>query len=108
MKYILGLTLMLVAIGAIADSKYLYYKYNDNVMVIISNVPCPIEQYKEAFPWAAIARRVDGQSLFGCFNKDDEDHVKIQWNKGDVSVFPANVFLIDPNKGTEAPPKATL
>ena len=80
-----------------ADTKLLHYQYNQNVVITISNIPCPLKEYAKDFPYAAVASRIDGQRLIGCFNKEDESNLKIQWQnlggkKGDFSVFPADAF----------------
>jgi len=56
-----------------------------------------IPEIKDLYPWAALATRVDGNTLIACY-KGEGDMIEIQWYKGDKSVFPANVFLVDPNQ----------
>jgi hypothetical protein len=51
------------------ELKYLHYRFNDNVVITLSNVDCMIPE-----------------------------NIVIQWYKGDTSTFPANVFLVDPNQ----------
>lgn len=104
MKYILALIALLVSFTAAAEVKYLHYKFNHNVIITISNVECPIPKIKDQYDYAVIARRVDGASLIGCYKKENEDHIKIQWHKGDVTVLPANAFLINPELGDKAKP----
>ena len=79
------------------ELKYLHYRYNENVVITLSNVDCMIPEIKDLYPWAAIATRVDGNRLIACY-KGEGENVVIQWYKGDTSTFPANVFLVDPNK----------
>jgi hypothetical protein len=79
------------------ELKYLHYRYNDNVVITLSNVDCMIPEIKDEYPWAAIATRVDGNRLIACY-KGEGENVVIQWYKGDKSVFPGNVFLVDPNQ----------
>ena len=88
-------------------SKFLHYKYNDAVVITISNVECPFPQFKEQYPFAAAAFRVDGDKLAGCFKKQDENLIEIQWYKGDTTVIPANAFLQDgtPAGQVDAPKK---
>jgi len=105
MKYLL-LALGFIATSAQADVKYLHYKYNENVIITISNVPCPIIGVKQQYDWAAIASRSDGQKLIGCYKKENENDIKIQWYRGDTTILPANYFLVDPEKGV--PVKPTL
>jgi len=104
MRYIVYTVLALFATAAQADVKYLHYKYNHNVVITISNVECPIPKIKEQYDYAVIARRVDGASLIGCYKKEDEEHIRIQWHKGDVTVLPANVFLTNPELGNKPTP----
>lgn len=103
MKYLL-LALTFIATTAQAEVKYLHYKFNHNVIITISNVACPIPKIKDQYDYAVIARRVDGESLIGCYKKENEDNIKIQWYKGDVTVLPANAFLINPELGDKAKP----
>jgi hypothetical protein len=74
----------------------LSFKYNDDVTIKIANVACPLKDHKDKYPWGAVAERSDGQYLFGCFRKLNENDIEIQWAGGDISVFPANLFLVKP------------
>lgn len=96
MKKLLLMGLFLSTV-AIAGEKFLSYQYNKDVIVRIANVPCPIKTLKNEYPWSAVAIRSDGQYLFGCFNRQGDNDIVIQWAGGDKSVFPANYFLIEPN-----------
>ena len=78
--------------AAFAADKFLKYKFNDNVEIIISNVVCPIKSLKDKYEWAVVANRIDGQHLFGCFTHKGDDIV-IQWAGGDQTILPANAFL---------------
>ena len=95
MRLILLAALSAFFVSAYAEDKWLEYKYNENVVIRIANVVCPIKQIKKDYPWGAVAIRADGQYLFGCFNHKDDDIV-IQWAQGDRSIFPANYFLMKP------------
>jgi hypothetical protein len=97
MRYIVYTVLALFATAAQAEVKYLHYKYNHNVVITISNVECPIPKIKDQYDYAVIARRVDGASLIGCYRKENEDNIRIQWHKGDVTILPANAFLLNPD-----------
>lgn len=83
-------------LSAHAEDKWLSYQLNENVVIRIANVQCPIKDLKKDYPWGAVAIRTDGQYLFGCFNHQGDDIV-IQWAMGDKSIFPANYFLTKPN-----------
>lgn len=104
MKYILALIVLLVSFSASAEVKYLHYKLNRNVIITISNVECPIPGIKQQYDWAVIASRSDGERLIGCYKKENEDNIKIQWYKGDVTILPANAFLVNPELGNKAKP----
>lgn len=104
MKYVIALLIALFTTTAHAEVKYLHYKFNHNVIITISNVECPIPKIKDQYDLAVIARRVDGESLIGCYKKENEDNIKIQWYKGDVTILPANVFLINPELGNKPTP----
>jgi hypothetical protein len=96
-KYIFSIYLLSVSLHATASPQYLQYKYNDAVTIVISNVACPYPQFKDKYPFASAAFRVDGEKLSGCFRKQDENLIEIQWYKGDTTVLPANAFLVNPN-----------
>jgi hypothetical protein len=107
MKYIVCTVLDLFATTAQAELKYLHYKYNHNVVITISNVECPIPKIKDQYDYAVIARRVDGESLIGCYRKENEDNIRIQWYKGDITILPANAFLQRPDLGNKPSPDNT-
>ena len=90
---ILGLCLSTVAIAE--AFKYLHYRFNPNVVITISNIPCPLPELKDLYPLTAVATRVDGERLLACYTHEG-DEIVIQWYKGDKSRFPANVFLTNP------------
>lgn len=98
-KLLLALLLVAPLVMAAGD-KFLDYRFNENVIIRISNVSCPIKGMDvKKWPWAAMAQRSDGQVLFGCYNHNGDDII-IQWAMGDQSKFPANYFLaekIEPN-----------
>lgn len=104
MRYIVYTLLALFATSAQAEVKYLHYKFNDKVIITISNVACPIPKIKDHYDYAVIARRIDGESLIGCYKKENEDNIRIQWYKGDVTILPANAFLLNPDLGNKAKP----
>jgi len=106
MRFIIALIALIVSFSANAEVKYLHYKFNDKVVITISNVDCPIPGIKQQYDYAVIASRIDGEKLIGCYKKEDEDNIKIQWYKGDVTVLPANVFLVNPEQAV--PVKPTL
>jgi len=97
MKYYFLLLSLCVTSHAIAAPQYLQYKYNDAVTIVISNVPCPYPNLVKEYPFASAAFRVDGEKLTGCFKKQDENLIELQWYKGDKTVIPANSFLVNPN-----------
>lgn len=89
--------LLLVSSVANAEpAKYLQYKYNDAVTLVISAQACPFNQFKEEYPFTAAAFRIDGDKLAGCYKRQTEDLIEIQWYKGDKTVIPANAFLVKP------------
>lgn len=103
MKYLL-LALLAVTFQAQAEVKYLHYKFNHNVIITISNVACPLHGIKQQYDYAVIASRIDGQKLLGCYKKQTEDLIEIKWYGGDITVVPANAFLINPELGQKAKP----
>lgn len=97
MKYYFLLLFITLQANATDATKYLQYKYNDAVTIVISNVACPYPQFKDEYPYASAAFRVDGAKLTGCFKRQDENLIELQWYKGDKTVIPANSFLVNPN-----------
>ena len=83
---------------AAEPAKKLYYQYNDKVVVWITNQPCANKKISKEYPYLAMATRIDGDILPGCYTNVNDD-IKIQWAGGDFSIFPANVFLIPVLKG---------
>jgi hypothetical protein len=96
MKKLLLIIGLCLSTSAIAEAyKYLHYKYNQNVIITISNIACVLPELKDLYPLTAVATRIDGNRLLACYTHEGEDIV-IQWYKGDTSRFPANVFLSNP------------
>lgn len=89
---ILALVLLIPTLVS-AESKFLYYKYSDTVILAISNINCPYDNIKTEYQYGAFAYRIDGDKLSGCFKKLNNDEIQIQWYKGDTTVLPVNVFL---------------
>ena len=94
-KKITGLVLLFISFISVAETpiKKLHFQYNDKVVIWITNQPCIDKKINKEYPYIAIAIRVDGDAMPGCYKNVDDD-IKIQWIGGDFSVFPANVFLI--------------
>lgn len=98
MKMLALLAVTLYVTPVHAEDKLLHYQFNKNTVITISNIKCPLKQYDKSYPWAVVATRIDGARLVGCFNKLDENYIKIQWQdiggaKADFTVLPANVFM---------------
>lgn len=93
------LLLLLLAVPLLTHAeegpKVLHYKYNQNVVISIAHVACPFNAIKKEFPYGAVASRIDGEKLFGCFNHEG-DTIVIQWNGGDKTRIPADYFLQPP------------
>ena len=96
MKQLLAaVALITISLSAIAEDKFLNYKFNDKVVITISNIGCKVPKVDgKKYPFTAIAKRVDNQYLVGCFTHKG-DNIIIQWAGGDLSEFPANVFLVE-------------
>lgn len=91
-KLLLVLGLISPTLG-LADDKFLDYQFNERVTIRISNIPCKVPSLSQKqYPFAVVARRIDGQFLFGCYTHKGDDIV-IQWAGGDQTVLPANAFL---------------
>ena len=96
MKKLLLVIGLCLSTSAIAEPyKYLHYKYNENVVVTISNIVCVLPEYKNLYPLTAMATRINGDRLLACYAYEGDD-VVIQWFKGDTIRFPANVFFANP------------
>jgi len=92
---IAALALLLVSLSAMAEDKFLNYKFNDNVVITISNIGCKAPNVDpKKFPYMVLAKRIDHQVMMGCFTHKGDDIV-IQWSGGDQSIFPSNVFLVE-------------
>lgn len=90
-----------------AKINLLHYRFNKNVIITISNQPCPFKEISKRYPLAVIAHRSDNAGLAGCFGAKGDDIV-IQWLRGDISTFPANVFLTGDSGSFAEQPKATM
>lgn len=100
MKIVAALALLVVSVTALAADKFLDYKFNENVVIRISNVPCKVPKMDvKKYPFAVVAFRIDKQILFGCYTHEGDDIV-IQWAGGDKSIFPANYFLMEQEPNT--------
>lgn len=96
MKKLLLIIGLCLSTSAIAEPyKYLHYKYNQNVVITLSNIDCPLPELKNIYHLTVVATRIDGDRLLGCYAHEGDD-VVIKWFKGDTSRFPANVFLTNP------------
>ena len=96
MKKLLLVIGLCLSTSAIAEPyKYLHYKYNDNVVVTISNIDCVLPEHKNLYPLTVVATRINGDRLLACYAYEGDD-VVIQWFKGDTIRFPANVFFTNP------------
>ena len=96
MKKYLAVLTAFFALSAQAEDKFLSYQFNKNVIIRISSIACPVKSISKDFQFAVVAIRKDGEILPGCFTHD-KDNIVIQWIKGDQTVLPANVFLMNPD-----------
>ncbi|CAB4133087.1 hypothetical protein UFOVP250_36 [uncultured Caudovirales phage] len=99
-KLLVAIFLLVSTSVSFAEDKFLDYKFNDNVVIRISNIPCRVPGVdNKKFEFSVVAKRIDNQYLFGCFTHKG-DNIVIQWAGGDQTVVPANVFLtehLEPN-----------
>ena len=91
MKKLFLLWLLLSSV-AVAAPQYMRMQFNENVQLIISNMPCPDKLLKDKYPFAAGAARIDGATLKGCYTHEG-DLIVIQWVDGDQTRIPADAFL---------------
>jgi hypothetical protein len=106
MKSILSLFIILILtytapLSAATTDKFLFYQFSPTVVISISNLSCSMSKYKQEYPFAAIAIREDKAVLIGCYKKETEDLIKIQWqdidnHPSDFTIIPANAFLMEP------------
>ena len=87
-----ALAVPLWANAAPPNLKMLTFKYNEHVIINITNQPCPDKDMNKNFTNVAFAARDDGALLPGCFTHE-KDMVIIKWKDGDVSSIPADYFL---------------
>jgi len=93
--YIAALTAFF-ALNVYAEDKFLSYQFNENVIIRISSIACPVKSISKEFQFTVVAIRKDGEILPGCFTHEKDDIV-IQWIQGDKTILPANVFLMKPD-----------
>lgn len=72
------------------------FRYMDTVLINVTDEPCPEKSFSTIFPQAALAQRIDGEYLGGCYRIED-DTIYIKWEdkfglKGEITPFPANGF----------------
>ena len=101
-KYLLAAYAAFFTSIAHAEDHFLYYRFNDKVIITISNIECPIKAVRTENPYAVVASRIDGQFLFGCYTHRG-DTIVIQWAKGDKTELPANVFLTEKPSNVPTP-----
>jgi hypothetical protein len=64
MKKLLLVIGLCLSTSAIAEPyKYLHYKYNDNVVVTISNIDCVLPEHKNLYPLTVVATKINGDRL---------------------------------------------
>lgn len=88
-----------IVVGAPTYAKGLLFRYNDQVTIYISSMPCGIEKYKKDFPYAARAvKKSNGKTdyLAGCFT-GKENSVVVQWQDidgrpSDQTILPTDYF----------------
>jgi hypothetical protein len=96
MKKYLAVLTAFFTLNAQAEDKFLSYQFNENVVITISSIACPVKKIAKEFQFAVMATRKDGEHLPGCFTHEG-DNIVIQWLGGDKTVLPANVFLMKPD-----------
>lgn len=96
MKKTLAALTAFFVLNANAENKFLSYQFNDNVVITISSIACPVKKLSKDFQFAVMATRKDGDHLPGCFTHEG-DNIVIQWIGGDKTILPANVFLMKPD-----------
>ena len=68
MKKLLLVIGLCLSTSTIAEPyKYLHYKYNDNVVVTLSNIVCVLPEYKNLYPLTAMATKINGDRLLACY-----------------------------------------
>jgi hypothetical protein len=83
--------LLLLSMPALAEDKFLEYQYTPTVKIKISNIPCPLKKIAKEYPFAAVAFRIDGTRMVGCYLVDT-DEVAIMWSSGELRAFPVDKF----------------
>jgi hypothetical protein len=90
--------------------EYKYYQFNEHVMIVQTDMACPIKPHVNEYPQAVVAFRLDGSRLVGCY-KIVKNEMVIQWQDlngyvGDISRFPTRNFSPEFPEGFKPP--ATL
>jgi hypothetical protein len=77
--------------------------------VFITNKECPLKEHSKTHPWLSYVVEVQtGLSLKGCWKFGTgikTDLIIIQWDKGDFSELPADLFLQPDSQGHALPVK---
>jgi len=92
MNKLIILGLLIVSIPTNAADKLLKYRFNEDVEINISTLSCPFKALKDKYNFAAVAKRSDGQQMFGCYVHKN-DNIIIQWDGGDQIILPNKYFL---------------
>ncbi len=95
-KLLATIILFISGVAVAAPEKTLQYQLTDSVVLVISSAPCAFPHLKEQYPLSAAALRIDGEKLRGCYKPQTADLIEIRWHKGDITVIPANAFLMKP------------
>jgi hypothetical protein len=92
MNKLLILGLLIVSTSLNAAEKLLKYRFNEDVEISISTISCPFKALKDKCNLAAVAKRSDGQQMFGCYTRKN-DNIIIQWDGGDQTIILSKYFL---------------
>lgn len=81
----------LACIGAVTNAAaqdYLVMRYNDDVRIVLSDIPCPGGQ-----GWRATAQRIDNLYLRACWTREPQGKlIRLQWEGGDFSLLDSDRF----------------
>jgi hypothetical protein len=80
------------------ENRFMYANYKDSYIITISNIPCPFDEIKAVYHFAAVSRRADGVPLAGCFRPYDDQNIEIYWTNNEKITILADDFDTIPLK----------
>jgi hypothetical protein len=90
------------------ENRFMYANYKDSHIITISNIPCPFDDIKVMYEFAAVSKRADGVPLAGCFRPYDDNNLEIYWTSDEKTIILADDFGTIPLKFEIIQPKIEM